>query len=82
MFYIDTRVISLTEVYCSVLGIEAGTITTTPLFIILEHLNVGRPLVHFLSVVSETFRHLCLTKDLHSRISEILLLQILGLTYI
>jgi hypothetical protein len=80
MFYIDTRVwkfelfaetltevgvISLTEVYCSVLGIEAGTITTTPLFIILGHLNVGRPLVQFLIVVSETFRHLCLTKDLH-----------------
>ena len=48
----------------------------------LYHLNVGRSLVQFLSVVNETFRHFVLTKDLHSRISEILLLQILGLTYI
>jgi hypothetical protein len=31
----EVGAISLTGVYCSVLGIEAGTITTTPLFIIL-----------------------------------------------
>jgi hypothetical protein len=52
LFYVDTRVwkfelfaetltevgaISLTEVYCSVLGIEAGTIIPTSVFIILEH---------------------------------------------
>jgi hypothetical protein len=42
----EVGAISLTEVYCSVLGIEAGTITPTPVFIILEHLNVGRPLVN------------------------------------
>jgi hypothetical protein len=37
--------ITLTGVYWSVFGIESGTTTPTLLFIILNHLNVGRPVV-------------------------------------
>jgi hypothetical protein len=35
----EVGAISLTEVYCSVLGIEAGTITPTPVFIYFIGIN-------------------------------------------
>jgi hypothetical protein len=44
------------------LGIEAGTITPTPVFIILEHLNVGRPLLS-INIVDIIFSSVLIMKS-------------------